>query len=112
MYPVIIAEDADQLRKVTEKLNEGGLNVDCLSTKGFARFVDGKSVTQMPDYSLYKIFRYALKWKHEIIFAEKFLNNPEIIKDWKKPKPEKMIEVEGKDYSEATLKLMIKKYVG
>jgi len=50
----------------------------------------------------------------KLITAEKFLSNPGFVECWKKPepKPEKLHNINGKDFSESTIKAALKAYVG
>ena len=45
---------------------------------------------------------------YEIITADKFLKNPSIIEDWKKPKPEITHNIDGHEFSESTIKTALK----
>ena len=58
----------------------------------------------------------AVKDGEEIIIADDFLENPEIIEGWKKPTVkhednDKMIKIKGKSYSESTIHEALKQYI-
>lgn len=107
MYPVIIAKNEDQTREVRKLLEKGGFYVKDIPL-GYATFVDGEIISWLDKKTLYGIICYAVEQKNEIITADEFLNNPQIIKGWKEPTPEIMHKIDGKDFSEATIKNALK----
>jgi hypothetical protein len=117
MAQAIIIKDKKQCKEVMDKLYEGGCSWASGEPKydylehPYWREVDGTFIRYLGNgKSVYDSLNYALNNGFEVVTADQFLSNPTIIKAWKEPKPEKMITVKGKEYSESTLHEMIVDY--
>jgi len=113
----IVPENENENRRVQKKLFEGGFIWKNHGDKIFP--ISKYSITTHMNKTLnndstcstpLKAIEYANEHGFVVITAQEFFRNPEIVDGWEKTTTEKMVTIDGKEYSESTIKKAIQEY--